>query len=342
MTEPVARSAVIGEVHASRGSPNIGGAGAERSSSGNSAARPERGTPLTGAARPERGSPIAGADQVERGSSITSPDRRERGSSPTGSSWIERWPGCLLELGQVEYEAAWAVQRRLVAARRIDAIPDTLLLLEHPPTYTIGRSGTHASVLIDAAARQAMGIALIDVDRGGDATYHGPGQIVGYPIVDLRRRGNDVHAYLRGLEEILLRTLADHGLIGQRDGHYTGVWLGEAKVAAIGVKVSGGVTSHGFALNLDPDVRHWAGIVACGIRDRGVTSLARQLGVAPPASLVRTQIARHAGDVFGLAFGPPTADLARLVDLSATAARAVPPAPTGGVAMRPDTVRVDD
>jgi lipoyl(octanoyl) transferase len=208
-------------------------------------------------------------------------------------------PGLLLELGRTPYRAAWDLQRELVARRRAGAIPDALLLLEHPPTYTIGRSGTSASVLLDAAARAAAGIELIESDRGGDATYHGPGQVVGYPIVDLRARGNDVHRYLRDVEELLLRALADFGLAGERDGRYTGVWVGGAKVAAIGVKVSGGVTSHGFALNVDPDFGHWAGIVPCGIHDRGVTSLARLLGRAPAIERVRATLARRAGEVFG-------------------------------------------
>jgi lipoate-protein ligase B len=220
---------------------------------------------------------------------------------------LSRPRGLLLEPGRLPYLEAWELQRDLVVRRRTGAIPDALILLEHPPTYTIGRSGTVASVLLDRAAREAAGIDLIESDRGGDATYHGPGQVVGYPIVDLRARGGDVHRYLREVEEILLRTLADFGLHGQRDGRYTGVWVGDAKVAAIGVKVSGGVTSHGFALNVDPDLEHWAGIVPCGIRDRGVTSLAGLLGRPPSPARVRASIARHAGEVFGLAFRRPTA-----------------------------------
>jgi lipoate-protein ligase B len=208
--------------------------------------------------------------------------------------------GLLLELGRVPYLEAWELQRSLVARRRAGEIPDTLIILEHPPTYTIGRSGSSSNVLLDEAARRTAGIELIESDRGGDATYHGPGQVVGYPIVDLRARGGDVHRYLRDLEEILLRTLSDFGLLGERDGRYTGVWVGDAKVAAIGVKVAGGITSHGFALNVDPDVAHWAGIVPCGIHGRGVTSLRQLLGRSPAARLVRQRLARHAGETFGL------------------------------------------
>jgi lipoyl(octanoyl) transferase len=210
--------------------------------------------------------------------------------------------GLLLEPGRLPYLDAWQLQRDLVARRRAGAIPDALVLLEHPPTYTIGRSGSAASLLLDGAAREAAGIELVESDRGGDATYHGPGQVVGYPIVDLRTRGGDVHRYLRDVEEILLRALSEFGLVGERDGRYTGVWVGRAKVAAIGVKVSGGVTSHGFAINVDPNFDHWAGIIPCGIHDRGVTSLARLLGRPPTAARVRRALARHAGDVFGLAW----------------------------------------
>lgn len=222
--------------------------------------------------------------------------RTYRGAGPGGDR------GLLLELGRTPYLEAWELQRRLVARRRAGEIPNTLVLLEHPPTYTIGRAGSRANVLLDDAARLAAGIELVEVDRGGDATYHGPGQVVGYPIVDLRQRGGDVHRYLRDLEEILLRTLADFGLAGERDDRFTGVWVMQEKVAAIGVKVTGGVTSHGFALNLDPDAAHWAGIVPCGIHDRGVTSLRRLLGRAPRERTVRARLVRHAGDVLGLSW----------------------------------------
>jgi lipoate-protein ligase B len=215
---------------------------------------------------------------------------------------LSRRRGLLLELGRVPYLEAWQLQRELVASRRAGSTPDALILLEHPPTFTIGRSGSAASLVFDEPTRLAAGIELVESDRGGDATYHGPGQVVGYPILDLRERGGDVHRYLREVEEILLRTLADFGLVGERDGRYTGVWVGDEKVAAIGVKVTGGVTSHGFALNVDPDFGHWAGIVPCGIRDRGVTSLARLLGRAPAAGRVRRALARHAGELFGLAW----------------------------------------
>jgi lipoate-protein ligase B len=214
-------------------------------------------------------------------------------------------PGLLLDLGVVRYGPAWQLQRELVAGRKAGLIPDSLLLLEHPPTYTVGRSGSGEHVLLDAAERARLGIELFEVDRGGDATYHGPGQIVGYPIVDLRPRGGDVHRYLREVEEILLRTLADLGIDGQRDAGYTGVWTAVGKVAQIGVKVSGGVTSHGFALNVDTDPEHWAGIVPCGIADRPVASLATALGRAPDPAELRRRLVGHAAAVFDLDLRPP-------------------------------------
>jgi lipoate-protein ligase B len=230
--------------------------------------------------------------------------------------------GLLLDLGVVPYGAAWELQRELVARRRAGRIPDTLILLEHPPTYTVGRSGTAEHVLLDAAGRGRLGIELFQVDRGGDATYHGPGQVVGYPIIDLRPRGGDVHRYLREVEDVLLRTLADLGIAGQRDGGYTGVWTAAGKVAQIGVKVSGGVTSHGFALNVDTIPEHWAGIVPCGLADRPVVSIGQVLGRTPDLARVRRRLTRHVSAVFGLDLRPPRREtlLVELRRLTASAA----------------------
>jgi lipoate-protein ligase B len=189
----------------------------------------------------------------------------------------------------VEYLAAWARQQELVRERSGAELPDHLLLLEHPPTYTIGRGGRRENLLLDEAERARQGIALHWVDRGGDITYHGPGQLVGYPILSLgrlyARRGfarPDLHLYLRDLEEALLQVLAHFGISGCRYDGYTGVWVdtpvGPEKIAAIGVRVSShGVSSHGFALNVDPCLAHFEGIIPCGIREHGVTSLGRLL-----------------------------------------------------------------
>ncbi|MEW5986088.1 MAG: lipoyl(octanoyl) transferase LipB [Chloroflexota bacterium] len=198
-------------------------------------------------------------------------------------------------LGRLDYQVAWQRQKDLVAEREgadgPAALPDKLLLLEHPPTYTLGRRGHLGNLLWDEAERKRRGIAVYWVDRGGDVTYHGPGQLVGYPILDLRRlhseqRGlarPDLRLYLRQLEETLIRALAVFKVDAYRYPGYTGVWVetaaGPRKIAAIGVKVSGqGVTSHGFALNVAPDLSHFAGIVPCGIHEHGVTSLAEMIG----------------------------------------------------------------
>jgi lipoate-protein ligase B len=197
-------------------------------------------------------------------------------------------------LGQIPYAGAWSLQQRLAVARADGRIPDRLLLLEHPPVYTMGRSARPEHLLLDEAARTAEGIELHVVDRGGDITYHGPGQLVGYPILDLRavaaaqgRAHPDLHRYLRDLEEMLIAVLAGLGIAARPFPGYTGVWVDESgrpeKIAAIGVKVSSrGISSHGFALNVAPNLDHFAGIVPCGIAEHGVTSIAALRGQAPP------------------------------------------------------------
>ncbi|HRQ39738.1 MAG TPA: lipoyl(octanoyl) transferase LipB [Chloroflexota bacterium] len=192
--------------------------------------------------------------------------------------------------GQMEYDTAWELQKSLVAARAADPdLPDTLLLLEHPPTFTLGRRGTLDHLLLNQADLDAAGFTLRWVDRGGDITYHGPGQLVGYPILNLKRlfarRGlarPDLHQYLRDVEEVIIQALAVFGINGWRYEGYTGVWVdgptGPEKIAAIGIKVSGsGISSHGFALNVNPDLSHFAHIIPCGIREHGVTSMSQVL-----------------------------------------------------------------
>lgn len=181
-------------------------------------------------------------------------------------------------LGNIDYASAWQLQRDLVQQRRTGDIPDTLLLLEHqPPVITLGRAAHAEHLLKPPEDLQRMGIQLIETDRGGDITYHGPGQLVGYPILDLREHGRDVHLYLRQLEEVIIIALSHFGIAGHRKEGLTGVWVGEEKVAAIGIKVSHWITMHGFALNVCPDLSHFDLIVPCGIRDKGVTSLQRLL-----------------------------------------------------------------
>ena len=191
-------------------------------------------------------------------------------------------------LGRVEYGEALELQRTLVEARRSGKIGDTLLLLEHPPVITLGaRSrGARTNVVASGDALQAAGVAVHETGRGGDVTYHGPGQLVGYPIFDLRPDRQDVHQYVRDLEEVLIRAIARFGVEGVRVPGLSGVWVGaegrEAKVAAIGVRISRWITSHGFALNVTTDLTHFQLIVPCGIADRGVTSLEHLTGHAVP------------------------------------------------------------
>lgn len=189
---------------------------------------------------------------------------------------------CFLHIrwvGSIDYASAWQHQRELVQQRRDGTIPDTLLLLEHrPPVITLGRASRGEHLLVPAEQLQEMGIQLVESDRGGDITYHGPGQLVGYPILDLRHHGRDVHLYLRNLEEAIIIALGHFGIVGHRKEGLTGVWVGEEKIAAIGIKVSRWITMHGFALNVCPNLNHFGLIVPCGIRNKGVTSLQNLLG----------------------------------------------------------------
>ena len=177
------------------------------------------------------------------------------------------------------YAEGLELQAGLVRERRADAIPDQLLLLQHPHVITLGTSSHSDHVLLDEAERKLLGIELFETGRGGDVTYHGPGQLVGYPILDLKPDRQDLHRYVRDLEQVLIDALATFGIsAGRREG-LTGAWVGGEKVAAIGVRVSSGwITSHGFALNVGTDLGFFDAIVPCGIREYGVTSMERLLG----------------------------------------------------------------
>jgi lipoyl(octanoyl) transferase len=182
-------------------------------------------------------------------------------------------------LGLVPYDRAVELQERLVRQRRGGEIPDRLLLLEHPHVITLGSSSDASHVLLDEAERQRVGVELYESGRGGDVTYHGPGQLVGYPILDLKPDRQDLHRYMRDLEEVLIRALGTFGIDAGRIPGLTGVWVDHDKIAAIGVRVSSGwITSHGFALNIATDLAFFDAIVPCGIRDHGVTSMERVLG----------------------------------------------------------------
>ncbi|MGD2070197.1 MAG: lipoyl(octanoyl) transferase LipB [Gemmatimonadota bacterium] len=211
-------------------------------------------------------------------------------------------------LGTVPYARALALQSRLVRERRAGRIPDTLLLLEHPHVITLGSGSADEHVLVNEAERAELGIELHETGRGGDVTYHGPGQLVGYPILDLKPDRKDLHRYLRDLEGVLIDVLAEWGIPGRRSEGYTGVWTAAGKVAAIGVRVSSGwITSHGFALNVNTDLAFFGTIVPCGIPDRDVTSLERLLGRPVPLPEVEGAVAHRFADRFGrtLLGGPP-------------------------------------
>jgi len=202
-------------------------------------------------------------------------------------------------LGSVPYAAALELQQELVGRRRTGEIEDQLLLLEHPHVITLGTSAHAEHVLVDAAQRHALGLQLFETGRGGDVTYHGPGQLVGYPILDLKPDRCDLHRYVRDIEQALIRALAAFGVTAGRKPGLTGVWVAEDKLAAIGVRVaSGWITSHGFALNVDPDLHFFGTIVPCGIRDHGVTSLARVLGSPPSMADVELRVAEAFAAVF--------------------------------------------
>src|SRR6476620_9887522 len=202
-------------------------------------------------------------------------------------------------LGRVPYAEALEFQKRLVEQRRAGEIEDVLLLVEHPPVLTLGvrGDGGRSHILVSEAELSARHIDVFETRRGGDITYPGPRQIVGYPIIDLHPDRRDVHKYVRDIEEVLIRVAADYGITAGRIPGLTGVWVGDEKLAAIGVRIQRWVTSHGFALNHTTDLSHFNLIVPCGISDRGVTSLAR-LGCTASRADVETRIAGHFAKVF--------------------------------------------
>jgi lipoyl(octanoyl) transferase len=203
-------------------------------------------------------------------------------------------------LGLVAYDEALELQRRLVDERKADRIPDTLLLLQHPPVITVGVKGDggRSNVLASENRLAELGIAIHETGRGGDVTYHGPGQVVGYPIIDLKPDRCDVHRYVRDIEEVMIRVCAEYGVIADRVAGMTGAWVGTDKIGAIGVRISRWVTSHGFAFNVTTNLDHFALIVPCGLSDRGVTSLAMASGRQVNVEDVEDALVRRFADVF--------------------------------------------
>jgi lipoyl(octanoyl) transferase len=203
-------------------------------------------------------------------------------------------------LGVVPYADALELQRDLVEQRRAGTIPDKLLLLEHPPVITLGvkTRNDRSHVVASANTLEEEGVEVFETGRGGDVTYHGPGQLVGYPILDLRPDRCDVHRYVRDLEEVLIRTAAAFGVAAGRAQGLTGVWVGDEKLAAIGVRIARWITSHGFALNVSTNLSHFGLIVPCGIADKGVTSLERLVDRAVPMESVESAIVEAFCSVF--------------------------------------------
>ena len=234
----------------------------------------------------------------------------------------------VVRLGRRPYAEVLELQRAVARARIAGEVPqDVLLLVEHPPVVTLGRSAKGAHLVASAELLAARGVELFEVERGGDVTFHGPGQLVGYPVVDLKRHKQDLHWYLRQVEEALIRALARHGVAGWRSAGYTGVWVGDEpgvvggtrKIASIGVHARDWVTWHGFALNVATELAYFDLIVPCGIQGVTMTSLARELGAGAPSLDV---VAADAAGEFGALFGLAVAELPveRLTELLGAAA----------------------
>lgn len=204
-------------------------------------------------------------------------------------------------LGLVNYAQALDLQKQLVEDRKADRIPDQLLLLEHPPVITLGVKSRddRSHVLATPEALERDGVEIVATGRGGDVTFHGPGQLVGYPVIDLRPDRCDVHRYVRDLEEVLIRTAVAFGIDAVRSPGLTGVWVGQEKLAAIGVRIARWVTSHGFALNVTTKLDHFNLIVPCGIQDRGVTSMEKLLGRPVSMDEVEEAVISQMSGVFG-------------------------------------------
>ncbi len=226
--------------------------------------------------------------------------------SPTSSGRTTRWSF----LGSVAYRTAYDLQLRLRDGLRAGSGPEHLLLLEHPPVFTLGRNAKPSDIVADPEWLSARGVAVEETDRGGQVTFHGPGQLVGYPIVDLQPDRKDIRRYVRDLQEVLIRLLADFGIeAGRKEGpENIGVWVGERKIASLGVHVSHWRTTHGFALNVVTDLSYFGGIVACGLPTVRMTSIEGLTGSAPALDQVAVAAARHFGEVFERRMEPVSAE----------------------------------
>lgn len=208
----------------------------------------------------------------------------------------------IVQLGRMDYKEALEIQEKLLKLRIEDRIQDTLLLVEHPPVLTLGRRGEYSNILVPRQQLEAQGIGIYEVSRGGDITYHGPGQVVGYPIMALKNHGKDIKQFVWNIEEVFIRLLHDqYGITAHREEKkYTGVWVDEEKVTAIGIYVKQWVTMHGFAFNVSTDLEHFQWINPCGITDKGVTSMQKLLGQELDFEAVSRQVVDYFCGVFGV------------------------------------------
>jgi lipoyl(octanoyl) transferase len=206
-------------------------------------------------------------------------------------------PCAVYWLTTVGFDEAYNLQMELARRRQDGAIADTLLLLEHPPTITLGKSGKLENVLVPPERLKKEGIALCRTDRGGDVTYHGPKQLVGYPIINLRASQRNIHSYIYDLEEVLIRTLESFGIKASRDDGHPGVWVERQEIAAFGLSIKHGISMHGLALNVNPNLEHFSFINPCGLSDRKATSMARLLGHELRVETVAETLVRHFADV---------------------------------------------
>lgn len=206
----------------------------------------------------------------------------------------------IIDLGLIDYEEAYEKQKRLVQKRIAGEIGDSALLAEHRAVYTIGRLGRMENLLEDAEELRARGVKVLRVNRGGDITFHGPGQLVIYPIIDLKNRGRDIHRYLRDLEEIAIRCLREYAVFSDRSAGRTGVWVGDRKIASVGVGVANWVTFHGLSLNVDCDLGFFKAIFPCGLRNAVMTSLAAVLNRPVSVEEVKDKIVPYARNIFGI------------------------------------------
>lgn len=205
---------------------------------------------------------------------------------------------CLKNIGLIPYKQAWQLQKDLVKQKLDGLAMDTIIIVEHPSVYTIGRRGNPKDILISKEKLKKLGIEILNVDRGGEVTYHGPGQLTVYPILDLKRRALGAADYIHSLEKVIVATLNHANIDGEVDKSFPGVWVKQRKIASIGVRISRGITMHGFSLNISPDLSHFDHIIPCGIKGKRTTSITNELGRTMPTAQVSPWIIDAFSDIF--------------------------------------------